>query len=392
MTTKTIEPNKRIVIEWPGYQNLTTVEWMFKPIHDGTMFVRITEAGFAGTDDELTKRVANSTEGFSLVLAGLKALLGHNVRLNLVGRFISEGDRRMKKVISSLRSHSRRCSRMAGSSAQASADHRVSAAPATVSWLRTLASLALPHAKVTSAQLVAAGAFTAPNAGRGNAGFAQLPAFCRVAATLTPSPDSQIQMEIWLPAENWNGKFLAVGNGGWAGVISLDAIAAGLRWGDAAASNDTGHPDAGAQFALNHDKLVDFAYRAMHEMTVQSKTIVGTFYSRPPRLSYYQGCSTGGRQGMMEAQRYPDDFDANIAGAPVYNMVHLNVSQTALQVDMLKNPDRIVPQNKVTLIANAVVAACDVNDGVKDDIINDPRACKFDPGTLACRLATLLTA
>ena len=137
-------------------------------------------------------------------------------------------------------------------------------------------------------------------------------------------------MEIWLPAENWNGKFLAVGNGGWAGTISLDAIAAGLRRGYAAASNDTGHADGGAQFALNHDKLVDFAYRAMHEMTVQSKTIVGTFYSRPPRLSYYQGCSTGGRQGMMEAQRYPEDFDAIVAGAPVYNMVHLNVSQTAL--------------------------------------------------------------
>ena len=87
----------------------------------------------------------------------------------------------------------------------------------------------------------------------------------------------------------------------------------------------------------------------MHEMTVQSKTIVGAFYNRPPRLSYYQGCSTGGRQGMMEAQRYPDDFDAIVAGAPVYNMVHLNVSQTALQVHMLKNPERIVPPNKVTL-------------------------------------------
>src|SRR4029450_1085538 len=118
----------------------------------------------------------------------------------------------------------------------------------------------------------------------------------------------------------------------------------------------TGHSDAaaGAQFALSQDKLVDFAYRAMHEMTVQSKTIVSGFYSRPPRLSYYQGCSTGGRQGMMEAQRYPDDFDAIIAGAPVYNMVHLNVSQVALQVDMLKNASRLVPPDKKTMFANAV--------------------------------------
>src|SRR4029453_9053862 len=270
--------------------------------------------------------------------------------------------------------------------AQAPAEHRAPAPTATSAHgCEALASLALPHAKVVSAQLVAAGAFTAPEAGRGAAAFAQLPAFCRVAATLTPSADSQIKMEIWLPAENWNGKFLAVGNGGWAGTISFDAMAAGLRRGYAAASNDTGHSDAGAQFALSQDKLVDFAYRAMHEMTVQSKTIVGAFYSRPPRLSYYQGCSTGGRQGMTEAQRYPDDFDAIVAGAPVYNMVHMNVSQTALQVEMLRNPDRIVPQSKVTLLANAAVAACDANDGVKDDIINNPRACKFDPGMLACK-------
>ncbi|HZM95081.1 MAG TPA: tannase/feruloyl esterase family alpha/beta hydrolase [Vicinamibacterales bacterium] len=271
--------------------------------------------------------------------------------------------------------------------AQAPAEHHASPSATSTHGCEALASLALPQAKVTSAQLIAAGAFTAPEGGRGNAAFAQLPAFCRVAATLTPSADSQIQMEIWLPAENWNGKFLAVGNGGWAGTISRDAIAAGLRRGYAAASNDTGHSDAsaGAQFALNQDKLVDFAYRAMHEMTVQSKSIVNAFYSRPPRLSYYQGCSTGGRQGMMEAQRYPDDFDAIIAGAPVYNMVHMNVSQTALQVHMLKNPERIVPQSKVTLLANAVVGACDANDGVKDNIINNPRACKFDPGTLACK-------
>jgi len=270
---------------------------------------------------------------------------------------------------------------------QAPADHHAASTPASSSAqsCEKLASVALPHAKVTSAQAVAAGGFTLPNAGRGNAAFAQLPAFCRVAATLTPGADSQIQMEIWLPSENWNGKFLAVGNGGWAGTISFDAMAAGLRRGYAAASNDTGHSDAGAQFALSQDKLVDFAYRAMHEMTVQSKTIVGAFYSRPPRLSYYQGCSTGGRQGMMEAQRYPDDFDAIVAGAPVYNMVHMNVSQTALQVEMLRNPDRIVPQSKVTLLANAAVAACDANDGVKDSIINNPRACKFDPGALACK-------
>ncbi len=134
-----------------------------------------------------------------------------------------------------------------------------------------LAALALPHAKITAAQLVAAGAFSAPGSAQQSAAFKQLPAFCRVAATLTPSPDSRIEMELWLPSENWNGKFLAVGNGGWAGNIVRDAMAAGLRRGYAAASNDTGHQDAGAAFALHPEKVVDFGYRAMHEMTVQSK-------------------------------------------------------------------------------------------------------------------------
>ena len=130
-----------------------------------------------------------------------------------------------------------------------------------------------------------------------------------------------------------------MGNGAWAGNVPLDAIATGLRRGYATAANDTGHKGGSASFLLGHpEKLVDFAYRAMHEMAVHSKAIIRAFYGRAPQLSYYQGCSTGGRQGLMAAQRFPDDFDAIIAGAPVNNMVHLNVSQVALQVEMLKNP------------------------------------------------------
>jgi feruloyl esterase len=256
---------------------------------------------------------------------------------------------------------------------------------ATTGSCDSLTSLVLPGAKITSAKSVAAGTFSVPGAARQNPAFKQLPEFCRVAATLTPSADSHIEMELWMPAANWNGKFLAVGNGGWAGNIVTDAIATGLSRGYAAASNDTGHQDAGAAFAMRPEKLIDFGYRAMHEMTVRSKTIVQAFYNRAPQLSYYQGCSTGGRQGLMEAQRYPDDFDAIIAGAPVNNQIRLNVSQTALQVEMLKDPSRIVPPNKVTLFANAVMAACDANDGVRDNIISDPQACKFDPGTLLCK-------
>ena len=259
-----------------------------------------------------------------------------------------------------------------------------------------LKSLSLPRAAITAVESVAAGA---PVAGRGGRGAAPLspdgsggptavplPPYCRVAATLTPSADSHIEMELWLPTVGWNGKFLAVGNGGWAGSISTAAMADGLRRGYATASNDTGHKGGSASFALGHpEKLVDFAYRAMHEMTVQSKTIIQAFYRRGPQLSYYQGCSTGGRQGLMEAQRFPEDFDGIIAGAPVNNVLHLNVSQVALQVDMLRNQSRLVPPAKRTLFANAVVAACDARDGVKDGIVSEPRACKFDPAVLACK-------
>jgi feruloyl esterase len=245
-----------------------------------------------------------------------------------------------------------------------------------------LKSLAGRDMTITAAELVAAGPYAA---GRGQPPLT-LPAHCRIAAVLTPTPDSHIEMEIWLPAENWNGKFLAVGNGGWAGTISFPAMASALTEGYATASNDTGHQGGSAQFALGHpEKVIDFGYRAMHEMAMKSKAFVSAYYDRGPRLSYYNGCSTGGRQGMMEAQRYPDDFDGIIAGAPVYNQVHLNESQVSLQVDLLREVSRVVPQNKVAVFARAVIGACDVLDGVKDGIVNDPSMCTFDPATLLCR-------
>jgi feruloyl esterase len=250
------------------------------------------------------------------------------------------------------------------------------AAAAQQSPCEGLKSLTLPNTTITTAQSMP------PR----TQGAAQLPAHCRVAATLTPSNDSHIEMELWLPAENWNGKFLAVGNGGWAGNIETGGMAAGLARGYAAASNDTGHKGGSASFALGHpEKLVDFGYRAMHEMAVQSKAIIQAFYNRRPQLSYYQGCSTGGRQGLMSAQRYPEDFDAIIAGAPVNNVLHLNIQSVARQIEMLREPGRIMPAEKITLFANAVVAACDANDGVKDNIINDPQSCRFDPQTLVCK-------
>jgi feruloyl esterase len=181
-----------------------------------------------------------------------------------------------------------------------------------------LRDVALEDTTVTAVELVPNGPYQARQGPRET--IIDLPEHCRVAALLTPSEDSHIEMELWLPLD-WNSKFLAVGNGGWAGSISYQALAAGLQEGYATASNDTGHQDRGASFVMGHpEKLIDFAHRAMHEMTVQSKTLVRSFYQEEIQLSYYQGCSTGGRQGLMAAQRYPADFDGVVAGAPANPM------------------------------------------------------------------------
>src|SRR5712671_5625163 len=175
-----------------------------------------------------------------------------------------------------------------------------------------LKSLTLPNTTIVAAEMKAAGPFTpAAPAGRGGppAPPQIVPAHCRINAILRPSPDSEIEMEAWLP-DNWNGKFQFVGGGGWAGIISFPAMVSAVQEGYATASTDTGHKGGNALFAISHpEKVVDFAYRAVHETTVQSKALIAKFYDRGPRLSYWNGCSTGGRQGLMEAQKYPEDFD-----------------------------------------------------------------------------------
>ena len=207
---------------------------------------------------------------------------------------------------------------------------------------------------------------------------------CRVAATLTPRPTSQIDMEVWLPT-NWNGKFLALGNGGWAGSISFPAMATGLAAGYAVASNDTGHKGGSASFAVgNRDKVVDFAWRAMHEMTIVAKAVAETYYEQAPRLSYYQGCSTGGRQGMKEAMMFPGDFDGIIVGAPVNNQLTLNATQLDSMIRFIEDRDLALSPEKVEMVHNAVLAACEVNDGVEDGFLNDPLSCGFEPETLQC--------
>jgi len=175
------------------------------------------------------------------------------------------------------------------------------AAPAFAASCEGLTSLRFPDAKITLSQMVAAGTFVPPVAGSATA-YKRLPEFCRVAVTLTPSSDSDIKAEVWLPA-GWNQKFQAVGNGGWAGTISYGAMADAVKSGYATASTDTGHSTSGGSFALGHpEKLIDFSWRSEHEMTVKAKALVEAYYGSAPRRSYWNGCSTGGRQALKEAQ------------------------------------------------------------------------------------------
>ena len=250
-----------------------------------------------------------------------------------------------------------------------------------------LTSLALPNTTITIAQGVAPGAFTPP-AGRGRAGgpdaFAALPAFCRVAATLKPTPQSDIRIEVWLPSSGWNGKLQVVGNGAWAGTISYPAMATALAGGFAAASTDTGHTGGAANATVNKEVLTDFAHRAIHETTAAAKKIVDGFYGGPPKLSYFNGCSTGGRQALTAAQRYPDDFDGIVAGAPAAHGLNLAFGQVWFYQATNRNPASVLPREKLTLLHDAVLAACDANDGARDGVLENPLACRFDPQVLAC--------
>jgi tannase/feruloyl esterase len=214
--------------------------------------------------------------------------------------------------------------------------------------------------------------------------------FCRVVAYSSPTADSHISFEVWLPVSaRWNGKFEAVGNGGFIGQISYGALAAQLNRGYATASTDTGHASGNDEsWALGHpEKLVDWSYRAVHEMTIDSKLIVQAFYGKPAKLAYWNGCSTGGKQGLTEAQRYPADFDGIVAGAPANYITHLQAGGVYTSWVRLKEGESgagNIPPAKLPVLHKAVLEACDAKDGVLDGLIADPRRCRFDPKTIEC--------
>ena len=230
----------------------------------------------------------------------------------------------------------------------------LTAAATEAATCESLASQALPQATITAAEAVAAGAFSQPGGRGGGNPFADLPAFCRVAATLKPTADSDIKMEVWLPAANWNGKFLMVGNGGWNGNIDRNALATGLRRGYAAASTDTGHEGGGGPWMANQEKVIDFGYRAVHETTARAKTLVNAYYGNAPRLSYFQGCSAGGRLGLKSAQKYPEDFDGIVAGAPALNTTGRAIFAVYAAQALRKEEGSYIPSTKYPAIHRAV--------------------------------------
>ena len=230
----------------------------------------------------------------------------------------------------------------------------------------------------------------APAAGRGGAAPAAapaLPAHCRVRLVLKPTSDSHINAELWMPAANWNGKFMAVGNGGFGGSIQgYGEMQNALRLGYATAGNDTGHTAAdgpNGMFALGHqEKIVDFAYRAMHEMTATSKQLIDRYYGSAPQFSYYKGCSTGGRQGAMAAQRYPEDYDGIIAGALANRHIQMHTAGVYRNIQLALHPEGRISEAKAAMVSKAVLDKCDT---LKEGFLNNPRACSFDFSTLACK-------
>lgn len=254
-----------------------------------------------------------------------------------------------------------------------------------------LATTALPNTSITAAQTVAAGAFTPPApSGRGAAQLAEsakkLPAFCRVMATLKPSSDSDIKIEVWMPSSGWNGKFQAVGNGGWTGSINYQAMAEALGRGYATSSTDTGHTGGSASFAIGHpEKVIDFGYRSEHEMTIAAKALVAAFYSKPPAHSYWNGCSAGGRQALKEAQMFPGDYDGIIAGAPASDWTGRAAQSLRIAQTVHREEGSYIQPEKYRVLHDAVLQACDALDGTKDGLIEDPTRCHFDPKVLECK-------
>jgi feruloyl esterase len=215
-------------------------------------------------------------------------------------------------------------------------------------------------------------------------------AHCEVKVVATPTSDSQIHFEVWLPLPSaWNGKFMQLGSGGWGGSISTRGMVTPLNRGYAVASTDDGHDgkaDGTGKFTRGHpEKLIDFGYRAIHLTSVQTRVILHAFYGKPQQHAYFVGCSDGGREALMQVQRFPEDFDGVVAGAPAYDWTRQFTGFVWNERALFASGKNILPPEKLPLLEKAALKACDGLDGVHDGLIEDPRACNFDPAVLQCK-------
>jgi hypothetical protein len=248
----------------------------------------------------------------------------------------------------------------------------------------SLKNLQLANTGITLAEPVT-GTLDIPDAG---VSLTSLPAFCRVAGALHPTSDSDIQFEVWLPAQGWNGRILGTGNGGFAGAIYYPQMAAYLQRGFAVSGTDAGHEaeNTDATFAWGHpEKVKDFGWRALHLTAETTKQILNTYYGKPADKSYYDGCSDGGREGLMEAQRFPGDYDGILAGAPANAWTALLTDGAGVMQVLMNDPKAYIPDGKLAAMQRASLAACDALDGAKDSVIGDPSKCSFDPQVLLCK-------
>jgi len=252
-----------------------------------------------------------------------------------------------------------------------------------------LVTLNLPNTRIDAATLMPAGPLSAISGSTSVAptcssdvAAPQLPALCRVQGTIGPG---QIKFEVWLPVEGWNGKFQGLGNHGFAGNIEYTDMGPELLKGYAVAGTDTGHQGSATAWMQNEQQIVDYGSRGIHEMTVKGKAITRAFYGKAPKFSYFNGCSTGGKEGLMEAQRYPDDYDGiNVGGSANFDQIGNRIQYVWDGVVSGQLPETQLAGADLALINNAVLAACDDLDGVHDGVLDNPLACHFEPSSLLC--------
>jgi hypothetical protein len=243
----------------------------------------------------------------------------------------------------------------------------------------------LPQSRVLSAQLIPPGRLSIP--GVTVDGFASLPEFCRVVVQSTPSSDSDIAIEVWMPLNGWNGRFLGTGNGGFGGALNYSQMANALLYGYATAGTDAGHAstaETDASFALEHpQKIIDFGYRAIHEMTLNALALIHDFYDKAPSHKYFSSCSDGGREALMEAQRYPTDYNGILAGDPANNWTGLLANGAQDLLALTASSASYIAASKLPAITAAVLARC--NKGVETGYLNNPPDCHFNPQAMLCK-------